>query len=41
MLAVYGTFDSAALKAHLEQRVGRDFETLNGAQLCQLYAAHV
>ena len=41
MLAVYGTFDSAALKAHLEQRVGRDFEILNGAQLCQLYAAHV
>ena len=41
MRAVYGTFDSAALKAHLEQRVGRDFEILNGAQLCQLYAAHV
>ena len=28
MRAVYGTFDSAALKAHLEQRVGRDFEIL-------------
>src|SRR5271166_2658642 len=26
MRAIYGTFDSAALKAHLEQRVGRDFE---------------
>src|SRR6266436_7819039 len=28
MRAIYGTFDSAALKAHLEQRVGRDFEIL-------------
>ena len=26
--AVYGNFDSAALKEHLEQRVGRDFEIL-------------
>jgi aminoglycoside 3-N-acetyltransferase len=28
MRAIYGSFDSAALKAHLEQRVGRDFEIL-------------
>jgi aminoglycoside 3-N-acetyltransferase len=28
MRAVYGSFDSAALKKHLEQRVGRDFEIL-------------
>ena len=28
MRAVYGSFDSAAVKAHLEQRVGRDFEIL-------------
>jgi aminoglycoside 3-N-acetyltransferase len=28
MRAIYGTFDSAALKAHLEQRLGRDFEIL-------------
>src|SRR5215467_10813587 len=28
MRAVYGTFDSAAIKSHLEQRVGRDFEIL-------------
>jgi aminoglycoside 3-N-acetyltransferase len=26
--AVYGTFDSAALKAHLEQRIGQNFEIL-------------
>src|SRR4029077_13447410 len=26
--AIYGSFDSAALKTHLEQRVGRDFEIL-------------
>jgi aminoglycoside 3-N-acetyltransferase len=28
MRAVYGSFDSAAVKAHLEQHVGRDFEIL-------------
>ncbi|TMJ48725.1 MAG: hypothetical protein E6G90_12585, partial [Alphaproteobacteria bacterium] len=28
MRAIYGSFDSAALKTHLEQRVGRDFEIL-------------
>jgi aminoglycoside 3-N-acetyltransferase len=28
MRAVYGTFDSAALREHLEQRVGNDFEIL-------------
>ena len=28
MRAVYGSFDSAAVKTHLEQRVGRDFEIL-------------
>jgi aminoglycoside 3-N-acetyltransferase len=26
--AIYGSFDSAALKAHLEQRIGEDFEIL-------------
>ena len=28
MRAAYGSFDAAAIKAHLEQRVGRDFEVL-------------
>lgn len=28
MQAVYGTFDAAALRSHLEQRIGRDFEIL-------------
>ena len=26
--AIYGSFDAAALKAHLEQRIGHDFEIL-------------
>ena len=28
MCKLYGTFDSAALREHLEERVGRDFEVL-------------
>jgi aminoglycoside 3-N-acetyltransferase len=28
MRAVYGTFDTAALREHLEERIGRDFEIL-------------
>lgn len=28
MRAVYGTFDAAALRAHLEERIGNDFEIL-------------
>ena len=28
MRAVYGTFDAAALRAHLEERIGRDFDVL-------------
>ncbi|MEO8248206.1 MAG: AAC(3) family N-acetyltransferase [Burkholderiales bacterium] len=28
MRAVYGTFDAAALRAHLEERIGHDFEIL-------------